>query len=271
MHRVMISFVNFIRGRRVLLMSLVLGLASQGFASDSRFVRSASLSQSLDFDQIDEDQIFFFAERQKGQSIDAVFSDLRRFAEKQIFGALSSSLSSLQKSDFLLFKTVFKVDQPLSLFADSRFSRASIQQELFRSIQFKNCSGHQCFAEQSIHSLGLQLDVSYQNYYRFLKINSTESLHALGLSSIFVQNSNEFPKYALIQAGKNWTNYFEDTVSVTFFEKHPKNDRLTLVHSYQVLSLGFFGVIPQTVSIIQSQIQMQIIGFIDQINELRGK
>jgi len=267
----MFSFVNLINERRVLLMSLILGLALEGVASDSRFIRSVGLNSSLDFDQIDQNHISFLAERRKGQSIDTVFTDLRVFAERQIFGGSSSSLSSLHKSDFLLFKSVFKVDQSLTVFEDSRFYQAPIQRELFNSIQFKNCSAYQCLAEQSIHSLGISLDVSYQNYYRFLRINNAESLRALGLSSLLVQNSNEFPKYVLIQAGKNWTNCFEDTVSVTFFEQHPKNDGLTLVHSYQVLSLSFFGAIPQTVSLIQAQIQGQIIGFINQINKLRGK
>lgn len=232
------------------------------YSAERAFFSGKSADEPIHFEKVDQGLVQFYMERLPIDWWRGEFGQLRMFAEKAIFGTSSGSLISAEKADALVLKSVFKVDQPFDRWAQGKFKEASTQNELFGPIHFSGCNRFKCLARQKIHALGFQLDVSYQNYYRFRRIDSLAELGRLGFNSKVIVNTTEFPKYVMIQAGKNWSNCFEDTVSVTFFEKHPQTDAMTLVHSYQVLSLTLFGSLPQAVSVIQTTIQQQIQGFI---------
>lgn len=237
-------------------------------ASASEFTRVQSVETPIDFRILDQNRILTFSEKWSGVEVHQTFAVLRAFAEKQLFGTAPGVLVPIQQSKILGLKSVFKVDQSFSKLSDERLKNPTIQNRLFSPIQFKNCTHLKCFAEQRVDAFHLHVDVQYQTYYRFLKIDHALALQKLGLSSGVFQNSTDFPKFVLIQVGKNWSNFFKDTVSVTFFEKYPQSDEMILVQSYQVLVLSLLSSIPQTLKVITATIQGQILGFIHRMEEL---
>lgn len=246
----------------------VLSSVATAWASDSVFTRLQSVESPIDFHTLDQDRILFFSEKRRGIEIHQLFPFLRTFAEKQLFGSESGVLVPLNQFNVLSFKSVFKVNQSFSKLTEARMSNPAIQNQLFSPIEFKNCGNFKCSAQQRVDAFQFHVDVKYQTYYRFLKINHPLELQNLGLSGTEFQNSTEFPKYILIQVGKNWSNFFEDTVSVTFFERHPQRDEVILAQSYQILVLSLLGSIPQAQKVISTTIQMQVLHFIHRMEGL---